>query len=305
MARLLASLALLAPLTAAACGDGGAPAAHGRGGPVVVATTTQVADLARNVAGRRARVTGLLAPNADPHAYEPRPRDVRALAEAGLILRSGGELDDWLAGAIDSAGGDAHVVSLIDAVRPAGGDPHWWQDPSYAQRAVQAIRDALTKVDPGGRAAYAANARAYLARLDRLDRAVRRCVAAIPAARRKLVTTHDALGSYARRYGFEVIGTVIPSRSTAGQASAGETARLVRTIRRAGVPVIFAESSVNPDVERAIARQAGARVGPALWADTLGARGSDGATYVASIAANTRALAEGLGGDAGACSLPA
>jgi ABC-type Zn uptake system ZnuABC Zn-binding protein ZnuA len=302
MARLLASLALIAPLALAACEDGDAAAT--RAGPVVVATTTQVADLARNVGGRRASVTGLLAPNADPHAYEPRPRDVSALAKAGLVLRSGGELDDWLAGAIDSAGGDAPVVSLIDSVRPAGGDPHWWQDPTYAQRAVQAIRDALTKVDPRGRATYAANARAYLARLDRLDRAVRRCVAAIPVARRKLVTTHDALGAYARRYGFEVIGTVIPSRSTAGQASAGQTARLVRTIRRAGVPVIFAETSVKPDVERAIAREAGARVGRALWADTLGPRGSDGATYVASIAANTRALAEGLGGDAGACSLP-
>ncbi|HYM58553.1 MAG TPA: zinc ABC transporter substrate-binding protein [Solirubrobacteraceae bacterium] len=303
MARRLASLALLAPLAAAACGDGDVSAAHA--GPVVAATTTQVADLARNVAGRRASVTGLLAPNADPHAYEPRPRDVRALAKAGLVLRSGGELDDWLADAIDSAGGDAPVVSLIDSVRPPGGDPHWWQDPSHAQRAVRAIRDALAKVDPGGRAAYAANARAYLARLGRLDRAVRRCVAAIPPARRRLVTTHDALGPYARRYGLEVIGTVIPSRSTAGQTSAGQTARLVRTIRRAGVPVIFTESSVNPGVERAIAREAGARVGRALWADTLGARGSDGATYVASIAANTRALAEGLGGDAGACSLPA
>jgi ABC-type Zn uptake system ZnuABC Zn-binding protein ZnuA len=303
MARLLASLALLAPLTVAACGDGDASAAHA--GPVVVATTTQVADIARNVAGQRASVTGLLAPNADPHTYEPRPHDVSALAKAGLVLRSGGELDDWLAGAIDSAGGGAPVVSLIDSVRPAGGDPHWWQDPSYAQRAVRAIRDALTKVDPGGRAAYTTNARVYLGRLGRLDRAVRRCVAAIPPARRKLVTTHDALGAYARRYGLEVIGTVIPSRSTAGQASAGQTARLVRTIQRAGVPVIFAESSVNPDVERAVAREAGAHVGRALWADTLGARGSDGATYVASIAANTRALAEGLGGDAGACSLPA
>lgn len=302
MARLLV-LALLAPLAVAGCGDGDASAA--RHGPVVAATTTQVADLARNVGGKRARVTGLLAANADPHAYEPRPRDVRTLAGAGLVLRSGGELDDWLADAIDSAGGDAPVVSLIDAVRPAGGDPHWWQDPIYAQRAVRAIRDALTKVDPGGRATYAANARAYLSRLGRLDRAVRRCLATIPAGRRKLVTTHDALGPYARRYGLEVIGTVIPSRSTAGQASAGETARLVRTIRRAGVPVIFAESSVNPDVERAVARGAGARVGRALWADTLGPRGSDGATYVASIAANTRALAEGLGGDAGACSLPA
>jgi zinc/manganese transport system substrate-binding protein/manganese/iron transport system substrate-binding protein len=180
-------------------------------------------------------------------------------------------------------------------------EPHWWQDPRAAQRAVATLRDGLVRADAGGRAQYAANADRYLGALRRLDRAVARCIATIPPARRKLVTTHDALGAYARRYGLEVIATVIPSRSTRGQASAGETAALVRTIRRERVPAVFAESSVRADVERAIARESGARLAPPLWADALGPKGSSGASYVGSIEANTRTIAGALGGDLSRC----
>jgi zinc/manganese transport system substrate-binding protein/manganese/iron transport system substrate-binding protein len=101
-----------------------------------------------------------------------------------------------------------------------------------------------------------------------------------------------------------VIGTVIPSLSTAGQPSAGQTAQLIQTIRRAGVSAVFAESSVNPKVEQAIADQAGAHVGGALWADTLGPPGSSGATYLSSIAANTRTLVDGFTGGSQTCALP-
>ena len=135
---------------------------------------------------------------------------------------------------------------------------------------------------------------------------MRRCIDTVPVAQRKLVTSHDALGYFARRYGIDVVGTVIPARTTAGQPSAGEVARLVATIRASGVKAIFAESAVNPKVERAIAGEAGAKVGRELWADSLGPDGSDGASYIGSIEANTRALVEGFtrtsGG--GAASMP-
>ena len=288
MRRALALLAAIALL--AGCGSGE--------GDNVVATTTQVADLARNVAGERAAVTGILTANADPHGYEPRARDVKRLVDARLVLRSGGEVDEWLDEARRSAGSDAPVITLGERTDE---EPHWWQDPRAAIAAVARIRAALTKADPEGEAQYRANAERYLARLRALDGAIARCVATIPADRRKLVTTHDALGAYAQRYGFEVIATVIPSRSTRGQASAGETAELVRTIRREKVPAVFAESSVRSDVERAIAREAGARVSPELWADSLGPKGSAGATYVSSMEANTRTIAEALGGDPGRC----
>jgi zinc/manganese transport system substrate-binding protein len=291
--KLLLLLAILVT-TLSACGDGG-----GSGGaPQVVATTTQAADLARQVAGDRAEVTSILKPNSDPHAYEPRAGDVKALARADLVVRSGGEIDEWLEEAQAGAGSDAPVLTLGEGTRE---EPHWWQDPRAVLRAVAILRDGLTKADPAGKAGYAANADRYLGQLRRLDASIARCIATIPPARRKLVTTHDALGAYAHRYGLEVIATVIPSRSTGGQASAGETAALVRTIRRERVPAVFAESSVRSDVERAIAREAGARVAPALWADSLGPKGSSGTTYIASMEANTHTIAEALGGDLAKC----
>src|SRR5215218_7352724 len=141
MTAALRTLALavvcLAPLAVAGCGDDDASSAAGGGDVTVVATTTQAADLARAVAGGRAEVVGLLPANADPHDYEVRPGDVKALADAAVVIRSGGDLDDWLSDAIDSSGADARELVLIDQVETLPGDeeeidPHWWQDPRNA-----------------------------------------------------------------------------------------------------------------------------------------------------------------------------
>ena len=303
MRRRVATALLLLAVTAGACGEDDGGAASGK--VTVVATTTQAADLARNVGGENVEVVGLLAPNTDPHEYELRPRDLDALADADLVVRSGGDLDEWLGEAIEGAGSDAPVLTLSDHVRAVDGDPHWWQDPRNALRAVAAIERALSAADPAAATTYAAGKDRYAARLRRLDRAVAACVAKLPPAERKLVTTHDSLGYYARRYGLEVIGAVIPSLSTSGQPSAGETAELVDTIRDERVKAIFAESSVGAKVERAIADEAGAMVGEPLWADTLGPPGSSGETYVESIAANTRALVGGLSGGELTCAIDA
>ena len=142
-------------------------------------------------------------------------------------------------------------------------------------------------------------------RLKRLDAGVRACMDRVPASERKLVTSHDALGYFASRYGITVIGAVIPALTTAAQPSAGDVADLMATIRREGVKTIFAESSVNPKVEAAIARETGARIGPALWADSLGPKGSSGATYIGSIEANARALVQGFSGGAVDCPVDA
>jgi ABC-type Zn uptake system ZnuABC Zn-binding protein ZnuA len=292
-ARILFVLvAALAALAVAGCGDD-----SGSGdGLTVVATTTQVADLAREVGGDRVSVEGMLRPGGDPHDYEPRPSDVAAVARAAVVFRSGGEVDDWLGDVIDNAGGDAEVVSLIDSVKRLDDDPHWWQDPRNGVRAVEAIRAELSKVDPRGRAAYASNAERTVRRLRRLDRKIAGCVERVPAAKRKIVTTHDALGYFARRYGVEVVGAVIPSLSTQAQASAGDVERLVEQIRRERVEAVFPESSVNPDIERAIAREAGARIGDSLYADSLGPKGSAGETYAGALAADAAALVRGMSG---------
>jgi ABC-type Zn uptake system ZnuABC Zn-binding protein ZnuA len=266
----------------------------------------------RNVAGGRVHVKQILQPNSDPHAYEPRPSDAKAVTGANLIVRSGGDLDDWLGDLLRNAGSDAKTVTLIDAVRaqdargrpvsastPARDvDPHWWQSPANGILAVDRIRDALVAMDPDGRAAYTANAARYVGRLRALDRAIARCMTGIPAARRKIVTDHDALGYYAKRYRIVVIGAIIPALTTQAQPSAGATARLVRTIRRAGVRTIFVEASVNEQLAQAIARESGAQLGQSLYGDSLGPRGSSGATYFGSIRANSNGIVAGItGGD--------
>jgi zinc/manganese transport system substrate-binding protein len=291
--------ALLALAVLAGCGGDDSP----DGRLPVVATTTQVADIVANVGGDRIDLDRLLAPNADPHDYEPRPSDAEAVARAQLLVRSGGDLDDWLGDVIEGAGGDASVLTLIDHVRARDDDPHWWHDPRNGVRAVEAVRDALVKADPAGRATYESNARAYARTLERLDGEVARCMDAVPAERRKLVTTHDALGYFAARYRIQLIGSVLDSLSTQAQPSAGDTQALVDQMREQDVHVVFAESSIDPRLERAIADEADARVGEPLWADTLGPAGSSGDTNVKSIAANADALSRGFGGSR--CKLPA
>ena len=286
----LTPLVLLLCLVLAACGDGAPSAADA---PVVVTTTTQVTDLTWHVmcpARQKpacAGPQGLLGSDQDPHGYELRPDDVARLADADLIVRSGGEVDEWLDEAIESSGTDAPVVTLLDAA--GGGDPHWWTDPVAAQRAVEAIRDALDGT--GGAGSYSANATLYLQRLERLDASIERCVERVAPEDRKVVTNHDALERFADRYGIEVIGTVIPSRSTQAQSSAGEVAELVRAIRRSGVTAVFSEAAVNRDVGRAIAEEAGVRVGEPLHVDSLGDLG-----YLAATARNAEALVDGMSG---------
>jgi zinc/manganese transport system substrate-binding protein len=302
--RLPALVALLAAgAVIAGCGSdsGSSDAAVS-----AVATTPQVADLVRNVGGERVDVHGVLAAGADPHGYEPRPSDAASIADAAVVFKSGGEVDDWLDELVDSAGGDAEVIDLIDSLdtlEDAQGetDPHWWQDPRNAVRAVKAVERALSEADPDGRTVYQRNAVAYVRQLQRLDARVAACLAKVPDAKRKIVTTHDSLGYLARRYDVEVIGSVIPSLSTQAQPSAGDIADLVDQVRDEGVEAVFPEAGADERLERALSRDAGAEVGDPLYADTLGEEGSGAETYVDAMSANAEALAEGMSGGTVRC----
>jgi len=240
----------------------------------------------------------ILPPNADPHEYEPRPSDTLAIRDAALVFESGGDLDQWVGELVESAGGNVEAVRVLE---PGGEDPHWWQDPRNAIRAVANLRDGLIAADPDGKKTYTTNAAAYTDKLKRLDRSVAACIEQIPERQRKLVTTHDALGYYADRYGLDVVGALIPSLSSQAQPSGKDIEELVQQMERLDVKAIFPENSLNPKLEKAVARETGAKVGTALYADTLGPEGSAGSTYVGSIEANTTAIVEGLAGDGASC----
>lgn len=308
--RPLAAAAALAALglLGAGCGSSGG----GEGKLEVVATTTQIGDWVRAVGGDAVVVDQVLAPNTDPHEYEPRPSDVEAAAGAKLVFASGDGLDAWIEQIVEDSGSDAAVVDL-GAVVPErlpgedGGeeasrfDPHWWHDPRNAEAAVREIERRLIAADPAHRRYFIEGADYYWNELVTLDVNIHACFDSLPAAQRKLVTDHDALGYFARRYGIEVVGTVIPSQTTQAQPSARDLSQLADTIERERVRAVFPESSLSAKVAEAIARQTGADAGHTLYGDTLGPEGSDGETYLGMEAANADAIVRGLSGGKRGC----
>ncbi len=299
-ALVLACLAAAALLAAGCAGSG----SHGDRFQVV-ATTTQIGDLVRRVGGDAVAVDQVLQPNTDPHEYEPRPSDVVDAAEAQLVFASGDGLDDWIGQIVSDGGSGADVVDLGATVpdrlpgESSGAeasryDPHWWHDPRNAEAAVGEIQRRLAAADPAHARAFARNARAYRAELRALDAGIERCMDAIPAIRRKLVTDHDAFGYFAKRYDIEVVGAVIPSQTTEAQPSAKDLSALARLIEREHVAAIFPESSLSADVAEAIAAQTGASADYTLYGDTLGPAASAAATYLGMEAANADAMVRGF-----------
>jgi len=260
----------------------------------VVATTTQMQDLVRNVGGGRVHVVGILHPNVDPHDFEPTPSTVVALTGAKLVVESGVGLDAWAGQLVASAGTSAPVFDAAAHLPIRGDDPHWWGDPTLVERAATALARRLGEVDPGHRAAYARNGARYVRQVARMDAENRRLVATVPPADRKLVTNHDAFGYLAAHYGIRVVGSVFPALSTAAQPSAQDVASLIGRIRAQHVRAIFTESSLDPAVERQIGAEAGARVFADLYGDSLGPAGSPGATYLGMERWNVRAMVAGF-----------
>jgi ABC-type Zn uptake system ZnuABC Zn-binding protein ZnuA len=298
----LAGLALILAVTSACAHTATATAPPGM--ITVVATTTQMQDLVRNVGGRRVHVVGILRPNVDPHDFEPTPSTAVALTDAKLVVESGVGLDAWADELVDSSGTSAPVFDASEGLpiragdaSESEGDPHWWGDPTLFERAAATLGRRLGNVDPGHRAAYARNVASYIARIKAMDTANRRLVATVPPADRKLVTNHDAFNYLAAHYGIRVVGAVIPALSTAAQPSAQDVADLIDLIRAEHVRAVFTESSLDPTLESQIASEAGVRVYANLYGDTLGPPGSPGATYLAMERWNVRAMVAGFLGE--------
>ncbi len=299
MRTILITVMLVAfPLAAATGLTGCGAAPRGEDDKVqVVATTMQLEDFARHVGGDRVEVTGLLDPGAATHEYEPTPSDADAVARADLVVSNGAGLDEWLGDLLAQAGAEApRVVAtrgmrlLPTEERGFPGDPHVWHDPTLAKGMVDRVAAGLVRADPAGREAYRRRAAAYRRRIDRMADQIRDLFASVPPARRDLVTSHDAFGYFARAYGLNVVGSVLPTVTTDSEPSARQIRRLVEEIRRRGVRTIFTERSVDPRLERQVAEEAGARVSSSLYADSLGRPGSGAATHVGAERANARAM---------------
>jgi ABC-type Zn uptake system ZnuABC Zn-binding protein ZnuA len=265
--------------------------------------------MAQNVAGERLKVEPLLARNVDPHSFEPAPGDVRKVAECNVLIVNGAGLEaGFLNRLLQSAGGKRQIIEaaagLTSRTAREGelvesgeqhheGDPHFWLNPLHAIHYVENIRDGLSKADPQGAKAYAENAEAYIARLRQLDSWIAEQVQQIPEERRKLVTNHESFGYYADRYGFTIIGTVIPSVSTDAAPSAQQVARLVERIKQAGVKAIFLETGSNPHMAQQIARETGIKVVTELYTHST-TDGPPAPTYIDMLRYDTQAIVAAL-----------
>ncbi|HMY27158.1 MAG TPA: zinc ABC transporter substrate-binding protein [Solirubrobacterales bacterium] len=302
--RPLAIAAAILALTGIVTGCGSQ--SSGGDGPKVVATTTQVGNLVDEIGGGKVDLTTILKPNTDPHEYEPRPSDVTAVADAEVIFRSGGHLDDWTADLIADSGTDARVVDLSQdlPVRLYGDgefDPHWWQDPVNVRFAAARITSVLDETNPEASGYYDGRLRRFSTQTVNLTERTKACIRRILADQRKIVTDHDAFAYFTNRFGIETVGTVIPALTTEAQPSAGDLAGLEETIRREKVKAIFPEESVSPALSEALARDTGATTRYSLYGDTLGPEGSDGETWLGSMKSNVNAVVAGMSGDSLTC----
>lgn len=248
--------------------------------PKVLATTTFLADIAQNVAGNRLVVNSLLPVTANPHEFQPTPKDAIAIAQSQVLIVNGVGYEPWLKNLADTSGLHFETITATDGLQPArGGDPHMWMNPLNVEHYVENIRDGLVKADPAGAAAYAANAEAYLGQLNELDTWIKQQVTQVPPAKRLLVTNHDELGYFADAYGFSVVGAVIPSVTNDSAPSAQQMAGLIQTVRSSGVSAIFLDVNENQNLARQIASETGVKVVTDLYVESLSGKSGPAATY--------------------------
>ncbi len=276
------------------------------GGLRVVATTTQVGEVARAVGADAVDLTVLLTPGAEAHDFEITPPAAAAIERADLILKSGAGLESWLDEALTAFGGADRVRDMssgielrapADPAEAEGVDPHYWLAAPNAVRLVENVRDALTEARPAAADGFAERAAAYVARLEKADAGIRSLMAEIPVERRGIVTDHDALGYFLDAYGLRFVGSIFPSLDVSAEPDPGQLAELADTIRREVVTAIFSESAVNPRLARAIADETGARVvDEPLYTDSLGPPGSGADTLDGMLLHDARVIHDALVG---------
>jgi zinc/manganese transport system substrate-binding protein len=267
----------------------------------VVASFSILADFVRNVGGDRVEVATLVPAGSDAHVYSPTSADLKTIAAAKLMVVNGLGFEGWLERLATAAGPGLTIVTATAGIVPrkargahdAGDDdPHAWQSVDNAKVYVGNILKALVATDPEGAAAYRDNADRYLARLDTLDQQVRAMVAEIPAAHRKVISTHDAFGYFADAYGINFIAP--QGVSTDSEPNARDIAKIINQIKADRIPAVFMETVSDPRLIRQIANETGAKLGGTLFSDTLTDEKGDAPTYIDMVLHNIKTLSGAL-----------
>jgi ABC-type Zn uptake system ZnuABC Zn-binding protein ZnuA len=282
----------------------------------VFATTSIVGDVVAQVGGEAIELTVLLPPGSDPHGYSATPRELADISSADLLFVSGFDLEEGLGGVLEQVAVEVPVISISEGLagRPmteeahdhegedtggaeqdhqdeeGGIDPHVWFDPTIVMQWARNAGQALGARDPSHQATFQANAERYV---QALDRRIEAELAGLPPGQRVLVSDHFVFGYFADRYGFEVVGAVIPAYSSSASASPQDLAALQQTIQEHGVKAVFVGASASPGAAEALARDAGIVV-VRLYTESLSEAGGPATTYIAMMEYNVQAIVEAL-----------
>jgi zinc/manganese transport system substrate-binding protein len=281
----------------------------------VVATFSILGDLIQNVGADKVAVTTLVGPDADTHTYQPTPSDARAVAEAKVLVANGLGLEGWLVRLKGAAKSNAIVVVASTGVKPltmeeeadekavASGqskpgkprrvdDPHAWQSLANGQIYVDNIVKGLAQADPPNADFYRQNGAAYSGQLAALDSGIKAELAAVPKAKRRVITTHDAFQYFGKAYDIAFVAPL--GVSTENEPSAGDIAKLERQIKREHIKALFLENVTNSRLIDQIAKDTGAIVGPSLYSDALSKPDEPASTYVKMFEHNAATLKDGM-----------
>ncbi len=276
----------------------------------VVASFSIIGDFAKNVGGDRIELTTLVGPDGDAHVYEPKPTDAVAMAGADVVLVNGLQFEGFLQRLVEASATKAAIVELtkgVETIKMAEGehhdgeepasvedhhnhgdiDPHAFQSVPNAEIYVRNVADAFCAADASGCQTYQANATAYTARLKALDGEVKASIASIPADKRTIITSHDAFGYFAHKYGVTFLAP--EGISTEAEASAADVAALIRQVRDDKASAIFLENITNPRLIEQIATETNLKVGGVLFSDALSSEGK-AATYIDMMRSNVATI---------------
>ena len=266
----------------------------------VVASFSVLGEIVQEVAGDRAVVHTLVGPDGDAHSFEPTPNDAKTLGSADLVIVNGLGLEKWMERLIEASGYKGIVAVASRGVHPrlmeeegtSVTDPHAWQDLANGRLYVRNVADALATADPADTAYFNARAKSYDATLSALDAWVRAEIAQVPAAKRRVITTHDAFGYFGAAYGVTFLAP--EGISTDAEPTAGGLAKLIDQVRHEKIKALFLENITSPQLMQTIAQETGVPLGGALFSDALSPPDGPAPTYVDMFKNNLPKLVDGM-----------
>jgi len=265
----------------------------------VVASASIFQDMAKNIGGDKITTHSIVPIGGDPHLYEPKPSDAALVKSADIILMNGLTFEGWITNLIENSGSAASkyiITEGVDVIKSDqyknAADPHAWMNANNGLIYIENIKNALIENDPSNKDYYLSNYESYKKEITLLHTYINTEIQKIPESKRMLVTSHDAFAYYGKAYGVRL--NALKGISTEAETQTKDMVRVAKAIRDSGVPAIFIESTINPQVIQQIAKDNNVKIGGELFADSLGEEDSEGPTYLTMLKHNTDVLVNAL-----------